>query len=338
MAEAGDSVNAGAQQGLETDTPSPYFTFRSVASAKGSCMSILKRIAALPAALSLLLGAPLAAQEPAATAVEKKSGPALWKVADEDTTIYLFGTVHVLPQGIAWYDGEIAKALASADALVTEIITDDTTATKMQELVISKGLLPPDQTLRGLLTEEQRMVFDEGMTKLELPPTAFDRFEPWYASMMLSMLPLMKEGYSPESGVEVTLAGKADKSKPRQELETLEWQLGLFDSLPQADQIAFLMQTVAMIDQMKPTIDAMVAEWLEGDADALAKLMNESMDNPHLAEVLLYSRNRNWAQWIDTRLDSPGTIFIAVGAGHLAGANSVQDALKARGIETTRLQ
>ncbi|MDX1703532.1 MAG: TraB/GumN family protein, partial [Altererythrobacter ishigakiensis] len=92
------------------------------------------------------------------------------------------------------------------------------------------------------------------------------------------------------------------------------------------------------IDQIKPLLDQMVAEWVEGDAHALATLMNEGLTDPALAESLLYKRNRNWADWIDTRLDEPGTVFIAVGAGHLAGDKSVQEYLKAREIETVRVQ
>jgi len=82
----------------------------------------------------------------------------------------------------------------------------------------------------------------------------------------------------------------------------------------------------------------MVTEWVEGDADALAALMNEGMSDPEAAEALLYSRNRNWAEWIDARLEQPGTVFMAVGAGHLAGEKSVQDYLTERGIVSKRVQ
>ncbi len=85
-------------------------------------------------------------------------------------------------------------------------------------------------------------------------------------------------------------------------------------------------------------MDRMVDEWLEGDADGLAALLNEGLTDPVLAEALLYARNDRWAEWIDTRMDSPGTVFVAVGAGHLAGAKSVQDYLTARGFTVDRVQ
>jgi uncharacterized protein YbaP (TraB family) len=92
------------------------------------------------------------------------------------------------------------------------------------------------------------------------------------------------------------------------------------------------------VDTVKTTLDQMVSEWAKGDADRLAELMNEGMDDPAVAEALLYRRNANWAEWIKARLDQPGSVFIAVGAGHLAGARSVQDCLAQQGIAVIRVK
>jgi uncharacterized protein YbaP (TraB family) len=108
--------------------------------------------------------------------------------------------------------------------------------------------------------------------------------------------------------------------------------------MTQEAQVAFMMDAAEGIDEVKPMLDRMVAEWIKGDADQLAAVMNEGMSDPAVAEALLYKRNANWAEWIDTRLDAPGTVFIAVGAGHLAGARSVQDYLAAKGIAVTRVK
>ena len=127
-------------------------------------------------------------------------------------------------------------------------------------------------------------------------------------------------------------------SAARGALETMEWQIGLFDSLPKESQTAFLMVSAENIDRIVPMMDSMVAEWLAGDADGLAELMNEGLTDPALADALLYKRNENWAEWINTRLERPGTVFIAVGAGHLAGQKSVQDFLTQRGLTVERVQ
>ncbi|MFZ9396089.1 MAG: TraB/GumN family protein [Erythrobacter sp.] len=277
------------------------------------------------------------AAAPATAATPAPARPALWKVADEDTTIYLFGTVHALPKDVQWSSPVLDNALASSQSVVTEIKMNPEMAAEMQQLVIDKGILPSGTTLRSLLNPEQSAAFEAAMGKLGIPAEAFDRFEPWYAGMMVTMLPLLQQGYSPEDGVEKVILTKAG-SKEQLALETIAFQIGIFDGLPQDAQIAFLTQAASGIDLIKPMLDKMVAEWAEGDAEALAQLMNEGLTDPALADALLYARNRTWAEWIDTRLDAPGTVFVAVGAGHLAGAQSVQDALTARGIATVRVQ
>jgi uncharacterized protein YbaP (TraB family) len=99
-----------------------------------------------------------------------------------------------------------------------------------------------------------------------------------------------------------------------------------------------MMEAIEGMDETAPMLNRMVAEWAEGDADELAAIMNEGMTDPAVANALLYSRNANWAEWIDARLDKPGTVFIAVGAGHLAGAQSVQDYLAQKGITVSRVK
>lgn len=271
-------------------------------------------------------------------APEAAAGPALWKVADADTTVYLFGTVHVLPEGAEWYDARIAGALQSADAIVTELPQAAMNDPEAQKTMMAAGMLPADKSLRDMLTAEQRTAYEAALGKMGLPPAAFDRFEPWMAGMTLSLLPLIKSGWTADKGVEKVLDGKVGANVERGAVETVEGQMKLFDELPQDDQIKFLMASVEHLDEVVPSLNDMVAAWRVGDADKLAELMNASMDDPALAERLLYARNRNWAQWIDDRLDRPGTVFMAVGAGHLAGKESVQDALAKRGIKSQRIR
>ena len=198
-------------------------------------------------------------------------------------------------------------------------------------------MLPQGTTLRSLLNEEQTATYTAAMGKIGIPPEAFDPMKPWLAGLTLSVLPLMQQGYDPNSGVEKVLLGKVP-NKEKGALETAEFQLGIFDNMTQDAQIAFMIEAAENIDELKPMLDSMVSEWAEGDAEGLAAIMNDNMSDPAVADALLYSRNRNWAEWIDTRLDTPGTVFIAVGAGHLAGAKSVQDYLAQKGITVTRVR
>ena len=279
-----------------------------------------------------------AATAAVATSAEAPSGPALWKLSDEDTTIYLFGTVHVLPRDVKWLGGTIEQALGSADTLVTEIPGNAITDPASEMMIASKAMLGEDKTLRSFLGDDQRTSYETAMAKLGVPVEAFDRFEPWFAGMTLAMLPLLKAGYDMESGVEKVIEREVPAETKRDALETIGFQIDMLDTLPMESQVAFLMSSAANIDEVSVMMDKMVAEWMEGDADGLAALLNEGLTDPVLADALLYKRNANWAEWIDTRLDTPGTVFMAVGAGHLSGPKSVQDYLTERGISTARVQ
>jgi uncharacterized protein YbaP (TraB family) len=296
-------------------------------------MQLILRLASLLAAFCLSASVPLRAQNEAPPPV----APALWVVGDSDTTIYLFGTIHALPSGIEWFGGNVAAAFAASDTLVTEVVSRDDAA--MQALVFQLAALPEGASLRDHMTAQQRGAFDKALEGLKIPPTMLDRFEPWYAAMALSTLPLMQQGFSPENGVDGALARKAAARKmPQQGLETVEYQLGLFDGLPAEAQQRYLGEVVEQLPAMREQIDAIVAAWKAGDADGLARLMNFAEDDPMFAETMLLGRNRMWAQWLDDRLDRPGTVFVAVGAGHLAGKGSVQEQLAARGIGAARVQ
>jgi uncharacterized protein YbaP (TraB family) len=284
--------------------------------------------------LALLLPACAPLDAPAAHAAEAYRGPAIWKVADKDTTIYLFGTVHALPKDTDWFSGPVARAYQASDELVTEIPMDDAAGDAKE--IAARALLPQGESLRSLMTADDRKQFEATLVSLGLPVEAMDRFEPWYAAMTLSLLPVMQSGYDPQTGAEASLSANAG-SKTRAALETVDQQIELFDGLPVNAQLAFLDQTVESVSTASNTLDAMVAAWMRGDADGLAKLLNQELNDPVLYERLLTERNARWAKWIDGRLKQPGTVFVAVGAGHLAGKGSVQEQLAKLGIKARRI-
>ena len=274
----------------------------------------------------------------AAAAATTDADPALWVVKDDDTTIYLFGTVHVLKPGLSWFDEAVKSAFDKSDEMMLEIVMPE------DQAAVAKTMMPlamdtTGKTIPSRLTPEQLQAYQAAMVSVGLPANAFDSFEPWFPAMTLSVLPLTKLGYDPEQGAEklLTKFAKAD-GKPVSGLETLEEQLGFFDKLPDTQQVAFLNSVVKDLDKLGPTLDKMVGLWAKGDPDGLAVVMNDSLAaTPELAAMLLYERNERWADQIKTRMDKPGTVFIAVGAGHLAGEKSVQDYLKDRGLTATRI-
>jgi uncharacterized protein len=171
------------------------------------------------------------------------------------------------------------------------------------------------------------------------PPAAFDKFRPFFATLTLVMASAQKLGLTGEQGAEAVLTKAAkDGKKPISGLETIDYQMGLFANMPEEEQIKMLEEALAELDQMGPLFEKMNGYWSRGDSEGFATLMNEmSAKSPAQYKVLLTDRNANWAEWIDQRLDKPGTVFMGVGAGHLGGKDSVQDLLARRGIKSSRI-
>lgn len=274
-------------------------------------------------------------QTPKPTVVLAK--PALWKVSDADTTIYLFGTVHALPSDVDWMTGPVATALTGATELVTEL--PETPDSEMQSAVASNAVLPAGQTLRALLTADERAKYEKAMAGEGLPVEAFDQFEPWFAALSLALTPVRASGYDPESGADVRIAARAKAlGIPRTGLETAGYQLSLFSHLPVAVQKRYLAEVIDGIPTIPQEMADMIREWSAGHPDKVAELDNADEDDPQMIAVLLTNRNRIWADWVHKRMDKPGTVFMAVGAGHLAGKDSVLAMLAKSGLTVVRVQ
>jgi uncharacterized protein YbaP (TraB family) len=290
--------------------------------------------------LALLALAPLpaCAQQTAPAPAAKDADPALWVVKDADTTIYLFGTIHVLEPGLTWFDEAVKQAFDTSDTLVTEIIAPD--AASMQALVARVGANPGGPTLTEQLPADKRPAYIAALGQLRMPAAALDRMKPWLAAVTLSVAPLRDMGFSDDNGPETILAkAAAQEGKKTEALETAEQQFGYFNSLSQPAQLTFLTATLDELPKLRATMRTMVDEWSRGDPDALAKEMNDSLkDSPEVAQKLLFQRNKNWAAWISERMKKPGTVFIAVGAGHLAGTGSVQEQLAAYKLKAVRIR
>jgi uncharacterized protein YbaP (TraB family) len=261
------------------------------------------------------------------------TGPALWVVRDADSTLYLFGTVHVLRPTTAWGSARVDAAFDSADQVWFEISNPDDQAAIVP--LIQQYGLSPDRPLSSLLTAEEMTALNAAATGAGLPPGQIDVFRPWFAGLALSMAPLVKAGYDPRSGVELVLKARAEAAgKPILGLETLDKQIGVLAGMSEADQLSFLRSLLESYADATVELDRMVGAWAAGDVASLEAIAITEMqsESPALYDALLVRRNTDWANQIQTMLEGSGTIFMAVGAAHLAGDDSVQEILGDRGV------
>ena len=303
--------------------------------------SLIRAAAAAALLLAWLAGwdaSPALARPPQAPAATTTADPALWVVKDRDTTVYLFGTIHVLKPGVRWFGGQVKRAFDASDTLVTEVI--DPRDPAVARLMLTLAQAPEGPPLTDTLSPRGRTDYLAALKALDLPPAAFDRYKPWAAALFVQVVQLQKLGYGPQAGAEAGLESAAGQAgKAREALETAEAQLRLMDSLPRPTQIAFLEATVKSLADNETGLNQMVSAWSRGDPDGLARLLNEAFDgSPELHRLLLADRNAHWADWIAERMKRPGTVFVAVGAGHLAGKDSVQQYLEAKRLKAVRLR
>ena len=275
-----------------------------------------------------------------AAADAREAKPALWRVYDHDTNIYLFGTVHLLPPGTTWLTPAIDKATREAGALVVETIIDDKNprafAAELARLSIRPGLPP----IIERVPPEKRDALRAAITKSGIPEAALNNMETWAAAFALLQLQFKELGVSGNDGVELNLRKAfAAAGKPIEQLESNSQQLGFFDGLPEAAQRELLEGAIEAPAAAKKQFDAMLAAWISGDVEAIGRTFNAEFKNsPDLKAALISRRNAHWAWWLHSRLAKPGTIFVAVGAGHLAGEDNVLEMLKKRGLKVRRVQ
>ncbi len=276
-----------------------------------------------PAVMALAMGAGPAFAE-----------PSLWVIKDKDSTIYLFGTVHVLRPETQWRTPKIAKAFEAADDVVMEIEQPEKPA-DTQALMLKYGI-DRSTPLSAKLKPETYAKLQAAGQGMGFPPQALDVMRPWLAALTVSLTPLIKAGYDPESGVEKLLNAQAKAAgKPVSAFETMEQQVRFFADMTPAQETQLLESTLDEVDDGPAKIDALVNAWASGDQAELKRQMVDEMQGeyPELYKLLLVDRNADWAKQLKTKLAGSGVSFVAVGAGHLTGPDSVQAQLAKLGIK-----
>lgn len=277
------------------------------------------------------------AAAPAAVPAAQGDGPALWVIKDEDSTLYLFGTVHVLRPTTAWGSAKVDAAFDASQNVIFEISNPDDQAA-IQPLIGQYGV-SPDRPLSSLLTAEEIAALNTAAQSIGATAAQLDPLRPWLVGLTLSVAPLMRAGYDPQSGVEMILKARAEAAgKPVSGFETIDEQVRILATLSEETQVAFLRAALESYKDATTELDALVNAWAEGDVEGIERLGVDEMRSAseEIYQALLVRRNANWADQIQTLLAGSGTTFIAVGSAHLAGDDSVQEILEDRGVTVTR--
>jgi uncharacterized protein YbaP (TraB family) len=275
--------------------------------------------------------APAAGSVPASTSV--------WKVETDSSVVYLIGSIHLLKESDFPLPPEMEEAFQDARTLVFEVNIDSAQTPRFQRFVLSKAVYEPPRTLQTELGDSLYQALGAELNGVGLDIAQVNQFEPWMVAEMFLVLKLQQMGFDASLGVDRHFYDEAKaEGKTVRALETPEFQIDLFDSMPQALQRDLIVQSLAQASDMEEMIDDIIADWRAGDLEGLESTVNKSLaDYPELRDRLLSSRNRNWLKAIDGYLKSRGRYLLVVGVAHMSGEDGLVHLLREAGYSVEQL-
>ncbi len=301
----------------EGKTQVTSWTFREIRNAVSTC------IAGLALSASLLPAKAAPAEVLGDTRFEM-SGPAMWLIEDEDTELYLFGSVHALPPELDWQRDELIEVMNTADIIFFETTSRDSSDDFMA--FFRMGIAGPGEALHDVLNEEQLSLLAETLSEVGLDLESFRGQKPWFASLMISFAVMDMQGAAAEDGVENWMERQLAMDRDVRSLEDSLLVASSFSELTTEEQIDMLMDGLGEEDMSASMGENMLRAWMKGNPDGLYRgsFREMSEEQPNVYEIMITRRNTQWAQTLDTLMDEqPGRILVVVGAGHLAGPESV---------------
>lgn len=267
--------------------------------------------------------------------------PLLYAVRDRDSTMYLYGTVHVRPRGADWGNARVRAAIDESEEVWTELLMTPETDRQTQMLAMQLGAAEPGRPLSSWLTPDENASLNAVTARLGLPQGALEGYKPWMAGLTLTLLPLIQAGYDPASGVDRSIDVYADAAgKNMRALETAEQQLTFFATLSPEVQREMVLEAINESDNVAAMIGEMSAAWERGDDRALEHAVIEETrtEYPELYQMLFVDRNNAWMTELTREMEGAGVDFIAVGAGHIIGRDGLVAQFRARGYRVERLR
>ncbi len=296
----------------------------------------------LSALMALVLGfIALTVGTTRARADDVAPNPGLWKLTDEDSEVWLFGTVHILNPNLKWRNEAINNAFLQADIFYSEAPVVEADEKVMKPLIAKYGVNQSGTSFLTRLSAQGSVDLNTTIKNLGLPETIKQQFavyRPWLAGVTLGALQVQSRGGDPEAGVDKILWREAKViGKDLRYFETMEEQISLFGGMTMADELAFFEAGLRQMIEDPDLLDEVTEDWRAGRVEALGEKLNGAMvGQAGLKTLLLDNRNKKWAKDIKKLMDGTGTAFIAVGAGHLAGEGSLQDQLADLGLVAVR--
>ena len=262
-----------------------------------------------------------------------------WKATGKGGVVYLIGSIHVMTPDFYPLHPALEAAFKEADLLVEEVDMAEMLEPSAQMRILSRGMLPGDQSLEKLLTPATLALVRKATGDLGAAGGPLMRFKPWMLAVALQGLELQKAGFDPELGLDKHFYDQAKEAdKAVQGLETADYQISVFDGMTMDQQDRMLAQTLKELQTELASVGKLAEAWKTGDVQTVERIVQaELKGEPLMYQRLLVDRNKNWLPKIEALFGRRGRALVVVGAAHLVGPDGVVAMLKAKGYTVEQL-
>jgi uncharacterized protein YbaP (TraB family) len=283
-------------------------------------------------------GAPVPAGDNVYRGSAKEYRHFLWSVETEKNTVYLLGAIHLLRRASYPLPDAIEKIYDCCNIVVFETDIDKQNDLKLQNLMRQRGMYPKGQTLSGNISSQTYRLLGEKLSAAGLKASSFEQFKPWFAAIAVSGMELQRLGFDPALGIDRHFFDRAKRDRKKLVfLETNEYQINLFAGLNRGKQEMLLRQMLKEIDVIEGMFSDIIDSWQSGNAQKLDSILDISFrDYPGIYDQFIIKRNRRWIRKIEKLMNQRDDVLVIVGAGHLAGRESIIDLLQRKGYKVTQ--
>jgi len=294
-------------------------------------MKTLRRSrAALVLATMFAVGASVAASRPAAPSAAAAKHMLFRIRGPHGATVYLLGSVHLLTPEAGKLPPEVDTAFVHAKLVAFETSLDSLQGRAMELAMLARNA--PGTTMRSALTPAGAAKADTVLKNYGLSVDQLAPFKPWFATLLMTQLVIQKAKFQAQYGVDAQINARAhEANKPTTGLESVDFQLHLFDSMTPAEQEEMLVMSTPP-DSSTENLVKIKDAWLAGNTVMLDSMLNRSMkESPAIFDKIVVQRNKSWIPRIDSMLQGKDDALVVVGAAHLVGKQGVLEMLKAKG-------
>ena len=267
------------------------------------------------------------------------SATSVWQIDKGEDTVYLGGTVHILPASEFPLPKTFMDVYGKTDSIVLEAKLPDPTDQAAQMAMMQALSLPPGQSLSTLLSESTYAELKAYFASIGMDLAQFERFKPGFVVPLMVVIEAQRHNMAGD-GVDAFFSKKAKQDgKPAEYLETMEFQLNLLAQQGKGEEDHLVKTSLDYIPEFKPLLEKLIAAWRSGDEKTLVDLVVNRMkeESPKGFKTMMIDRNKDWVPKIENMFGDDDKEFVLVGVGHLVGEDNVIELLKEKGYKVTKL-